>query len=463
MLRNRRRAWSEFFAESGYVAQVYLDSLRDNFVGYVPTHLARFEELKAEFDAMAHHGAREPYLADLLRIELALIDVMPDDVVVTRFWATDDRFRRVVPLATRDRYDRSVPPRGEQCWREGRFIRNQTHTLLHVIHSNYLLNIGREQSIKRLKAIMWLFGGALFVVGLTAGEIRPSDARTGILLLMACGVFGALLSITNRMQAAVAVDAMTQDGIYELTGLRVGWVGVLMSLFLGGGFALVLYLIVMAGVLDLATPRPELPVATADGRTAREAGTDAGNGVGSGISNPPPATAPPFARPPRPGTVGLACVPPGETSSACRIAERAAGQTTNVSVAPAPSVAVPATAGGPLAESAGTASVLGDPSGSRSVGGHARPGAAAGGGTAARSPEGGAGSLASTSEGSTNLNPTLCSETGGCPSWASRIGRRLGFPTAADFFKMMVLAFLAGFAERFVPDILNRLSKQQEK
>ena len=37
MFRDLMRDWSEFLSETGYVAQIYLDSLRDNFVGYVPT------------------------------------------------------------------------------------------------------------------------------------------------------------------------------------------------------------------------------------------------------------------------------------------------------------------------------------------------------------------------------------------------------------------------------------------
>jgi hypothetical protein len=39
----------------------------------------------------------------------------------------------------------------------------------------------------------------------------------------------------------------------------------------------------------------------------------------------------------------------------------------------------------------------------------------------------------------------------------SEIGKHLGFRDYPDFLKMLVLAFIAGFAERLVPDAIDRL------
>jgi len=36
----------------------------------------------------------------------------------------------------------------------------------------------------------------------------------------------------------------------------------------------------------------------------------------------------------------------------------------------------------------------------------------------------------------------------------------LGLQQGQDFFRILLLAFLAGFAERLVPDILGRLAKK---
>jgi len=346
-LKNVRVLRLEIFSETTYVARVYADSLRDNFVGYVPNDQERFDVLKTEFDQQI--SSNTPYLAKLLEIESSLVQLLPDDYIVARFWATNDRFRRVVPAETCAHYDKSVAGYDKSDWTTPTFLRNQTRTLLDVIHSNYLVNTAREKSVKRLKLFIVGFTILIVATGIFIGNYHKSGLITGILMLAGAGIFGAMLSILNRMQTATTGDAMVQDGIYELTGLRVGWVGVLMSYVLGGGFAIVLYGIVMAGALDNVTPKLSLS---------------------------------------SPTNVGVSKAIPSE----------------NLPVKPT----------------------------------------------------------------ETSLSPTIptagaikCAEpAGGCIAGIMIISRALGFDTATSFYKMLILAFLAGFAERFVPDILNRLSKQ---
>jgi len=358
-------SFGNFFSETGYVGRIYADSLRDNFVGYVPLDPQRFSALEAEFRELASQV--RPSLAELLRIEAALVQVMPDEIVMARFWAIEDRFRRVLPTATCDRYDRSVEGRGDARWQDAGFVRRQTLTLLDAIHANYLINIGREKSIKRLKIIMAIAG---IVIAVTLYLLaRFNTGWTGYLMLAGAGVFGSFLSITNRMQSAISVDAMTQDGIYELTGLRVGWVGILMSFVLGGGFALVLYGIVLAGLLQVAMP-------------SSSTSSDAGQ-ASSAVAEKVPA-----------GKIGDAALAAVSKSQEYHAAQTPPGLETRETK-----------------------------------------------------------KLSSLPE---------CTSQNCGPAWALTVANSLGFARGVDLFKMLVLAVLAGFAERLVPDILNRLSKQQK-
>jgi hypothetical protein len=391
------RAFAALFMETSYVARVYGDSLRDNFVGYVPVNQTAFAQLKSEFEAEI--AQPHPNFAELLRIEAALVETMPDPVVQARFWAVDDRFRRVVPTSTCDRYDKSVPGRGDACWQMPAFLRDQTRTLLDVIHANYLINIGREKSVKRLKTIMSLSVLAIIGLGFLISWLADgTPISTGLLLLAGAGIFGSTLSIINRLQAATQVDAMTQDGIYELTGLRVGWVGVLMSFVLGGGFALVLYFIVMGGVLEAASPKivdsPAKPPAGANPDPTKLAEEKTAEVL--------------------PPTANLVSASDAMRKSA------AEAMASGTAIGPTPQPSHPP--------------VLPVPK-----------------------PDLNAGNLTKLM-----VCPTDTKEKP-CLSWAQETGGALGFADTPSFFKMLILAFLAGFAERFVPDILNRLSKQPSR
>lgn len=388
-----------FFIETSYVARVYGDSLRDNFVGYAPSDVQKLGRLQAEFDTIM--ASKRPYLADLLRVEVALLETMPDDIMRARFWGVRDRFNRVVPAGTRARYEASTPPAGSKEWSDDKFLRDQTLTLLDTIHANYLINIGREQSIKRLKMIIFasfivailIAVGAIWYATRDAVSWNTPPLIAGLTTLWAAGVTGAVLSIANRLQTAVSRDAMTEDGIFELTGLRVGWVGIVTSMILGGSFALVIYGVVMAGLLSVAYPEPDSAVAQAAVRSGA-LDQEGGDKTGSG----PPST--------------------GEGQEAVTPAAADGSETT----------------------------VMGEGAdGESEADGPAKAGRN-GGVAVLDAPRG-----------------RLCDASAAdktCNSYGDRMARSLSLLNAESFFKILILAFLAGFAERLVPDILSRLSKR---
>lgn len=376
-----KNSGSYFFKETDYVAIVYYDTLRDNFAGYAPLNQKAFDALHQEFEAMGKSKSKAPWIAELFRIEVSLIDLMPDPTIMARFWSIDDRFRRVVPSKIVAHYDLSVPKKGDALWSSPAFVRDQARTLLDVIHANYLINIGREKSVKRLKAIISVVGLLIVAAGSLWSGLADSDRTTGMLLIVGAGIIGALLSIINRLQTVTSTDAMENDGIYELTGLRVGWVGILMSLGLGGGFALVLYAIVMAGLLQVATPEKTGEVIVAENKA-----DDLEKPDGDSVAV---------------DAVKTAAVPDSKVNPPVAKSRQESRSEGNI----APKKIDPP-------KNADTAI------------------------------------------------PEICNEAKKCPNWANEVAIAIGLHDAAAFFKMLVLAFLAGFAERFVPDILNRLRKQ---
>ncbi|MFD2430794.1 hypothetical protein ACFSUK_27455 [Sphingobium scionense] len=48
------------------------------------------------------------------------------------------------------------------------------------------------------------------------------------------------------------------------------------------------------------------------------------------------------------------------------------------------------------------------------------------------------------------------------PSGIAKLSKGLGFFYTGDILRMMLLAFLAGFAERLVPDSIDRLVRKEK-
>ncbi|WP_199555634.1 hypothetical protein [Sandaracinobacteroides hominis] len=346
----------EQFSGVSFVTSGYGQSLRDNFItlnpadpGY-PQKLAEQDKIRNALEAEI--SKIEPNFTQLFAIEIKLAEILPDEHVTARFWAVEDRFRRIVPTSSQTSYMASIPSKGERQWKDTRFLRQQTLALLEVIHSDILINFYREKSINRLKLFLFII---VLIAAATAYTINSA-----LSLLFVCGVLGAATSVMQRLQTAVANDAMTQDGLFELIGLRLGWIGISLSALWGGIFALLMYCIVMAGALELAAPARAGEKAT---QSIVSANLDQ-------QANAPDAVVPPDRNAPS-GRPNM--------SATCMVAQNGKDEK-------------------PVA----------------------------------------------------NALDTL-----GC-----RHSVALGLNSGADFFKILLLAFIAGFAERLVPDILSRISKK---
>lgn len=372
--------------EQAFVARTYYESMRDNFEGYAwdsgetgdtevnTLKAGMLEQLKHEFGAMDPLDGKSPTLGQLFKIELALIWLVPEEALRARFWTIEDRFRRVVPAGVVASYEASFLPDPNQPVPEP-VLRQRARNLLDVIHANYLINLAREKSIKRMMTILALMALAIGIGSVMI--IRDNDenlAMHGMVAIGAAGMFGAMISIIQRLQKATSRDAMAEDGIYGLIGLRIGWVSVLMSIGIGGVFAIFLYIVSAANLADLLLPEfGDVP------------SPDTG---GSAV----PPEQPVAGEPPAPPANGIPDEPPGDPAL--------------------PPVDIPE--GG---KSDATAATKCD----------------------------------CREQGESQSRP---------PASIADIADALGLRDAAQFYKMLALGFISGFAERFVPDIINKLAKQ---
>jgi uncharacterized membrane protein YgcG len=137
--------------------------------------------------------------------------------------------------------------------------RADTLALLNYIHSSYLMTISREKAIRDLKRWLlmrfWLY--LIILSALLAGVISALLATgmgkywgliLGIVLVAAAGRAGATVSISRRLQAAVNSNLLESDPIVELTALRTGKSEISLALMTSSVFALLLYAFFLTGV-----------------------------------------------------------------------------------------------------------------------------------------------------------------------------------------------------------------------
>jgi hypothetical protein len=135
------------------------------------------------------------------------------------------------------------------------------HTLLGYIHNSYLMGIAREKAVRDL--MRWLMmrfwtANLFLVAGLFViwGAIELASRQfenllalvVGLFFLAAVGRIGATMSVVQRLQRAVASNVLARDPILELTRLRTGKNGINLALFSGGVFALLMYAFIASGI-----------------------------------------------------------------------------------------------------------------------------------------------------------------------------------------------------------------------
>ncbi len=427
-----------------FLAQTYAAALRDNFnilspslKSMQPADVLRLQTLSDKVDAAEKAGY--PSLAQLFSIEIALLDYTPDDYILENFWSVEDRFDRVVSPATLAAYTTNAPPKGSDAWTNADKVRWRTKVLLGAIHSNYLINLEREKIVQGFKIVMIKLliacVGVLAALGFAyCGHLFKGDCIAfffGMTCLIAAGMCGAVLSISRRMQNAVSDDALSNDGLFALFGLGLGWAGIGLSIVMGGAFAIVIYIIVQAGALAAGPPTTPTAATGAASASTSDSGDAASDAASASAGDAGSATAPA-----RQHTGHSNQLAPSTTPPAPQKPNSAKGSSATDAAATNGGGGIGLLAHLLLPEITTDAPHMDQMDKKHPV-------------TEGEAAEDQASSASDSNgqAGATEDAPSL-----------SLYGA-LHLKALTDFFKMLLLAFLAGFAEQFVPDILDRLTK----
>jgi hypothetical protein len=132
-------------------------------------------------------------------------------------------------------------------------------TLLAYIHANYLMTIGREKAVRDLKRwlLMRFWAFLLWLIPVLVGVwlvLWWNDMGEywglllGLFLIAAVGRAGATTSVINRLQKAISANVLAADPIVELTALRTGKNEISMALLSSSIFALLMWAFFASGV-----------------------------------------------------------------------------------------------------------------------------------------------------------------------------------------------------------------------
>ena len=185
---------------------------------------------------------------DLYTFDLVLARLQPPEKLPRKVWHLRSRYRDVAGLREYEAYLASKPPdlagRAEEL-----DLRADIEYLLRELHLRYAIRPFREKTRDWLsKWVAYLtLASLVWVVLFTYLASRGVGIKiTALTAVIVTGAIGGLVSMQQRVQSASAEG----DPIHNVSELMHGWFSIFLSPISGAVFAMVLYLIMTAGLLE---------------------------------------------------------------------------------------------------------------------------------------------------------------------------------------------------------------------
>lgn len=196
-------------------------------------------------------------LNDVLGLELLLFPLLSNGRVLAKAWVIRDIYRQLVPAADYRIYLDSNPPKLSRNLAtvepdEMEAIRHDAYDLLVGTHWWYANSNYRELLLQILKRrLIWiLILVDLFVVYFA--KCSAGSPLTILVMVAAMGTMGAVLSIGRRMLPVSSQDVTDSDPVIRATQFDHGRTGIYLSIVVGTSFALVLYMLMVAGLSNIS-------------------------------------------------------------------------------------------------------------------------------------------------------------------------------------------------------------------
>lgn len=288
---------------AGRYTYAYFDHLHGEYQGLLAktdaAEARKLEELVRP--AVEKRAKGELSWDDVYTFDLAVLDYLPEEDLVRKAYDMRSKYRSVAGARDYDAYIASKPPDLTTLQLEAtrkaddrasvatEVLRADIRYLLsqfYLYYSMMPLREGlREELTRRARALTLIFI-AIFVSLLLLIQVWPwRDQTQGrflgtILVVIFAGILGGFVSMLQRIQSAPNEG----DALYNLAALSHGWKGISLSPLYGAIFAMLLYVLFTANILQ-GDVFPRI-ASQQEAGAAKEKG---GEPAAEGKAAPPPA------------------------------------------------------------------------------------------------------------------------------------------------------------------------------